>query len=151
MQPQNFYVLLPFLLTEIVYAVKKRAREIRSPKSGDERPSKKQKNSRSTTGATAIDENPPAGSISIAQKKDNDVALTFEDKRFDDVVRRHVPSLLGEGHYHSVAKIVLKELKEFRGRVLRPLRKGRGLSPITAYTPMSDDDAKESEFDLSVI
>ena len=145
MHPQ-FFLLLPWLLTEIVYAIKKRVREIRSSKAGDDRPSKKQKKSRSTIGATAIDENPPTASISIAQKKCNDVALAFEDKRFDAAVRRHVRGLEGKVYYHSVANRVLRELKEFGGRVLRPHRKSRGLSPITAYTTMSDDDAKESEF-----
>ncbi len=146
MHPQIFFLLLPWLLTEIVYAIKKRVREIRSSKAGDDRPSKKQKKSRSTIGATAIDENPPTASISIAQKKCNDVALAFEDKRFDAAVRRHVRGLEGKVYYHSVANRVLRELKEFGGRVLRPHRESRGLSPITAYTTMSDDDAKESEF-----
>ena len=146
MHPQNFYLLPPWLLTEIVYAIKKRVRKIRSSKAGDDRPSKKQKKSQSTIGATAIDENPPTGSISIAQKKCNDVALAFEDKRFDAAVRRHVRGLEGKVYYHSVANRVLRELKEFGGRILRPHRKSRGMSPITAYTTMSDDDAKESEF-----
>jgi len=147
----NFYMLLPLLMAEIVYAIKKRVREIGSPKAGDDGPNKKRKKSCYTTGATAIDENPHTGSISIAQKKDNDVALAFEDIRFEGAVRRHVRGLEGKVYYHSVANRVLRELKEFGGRILRPHRKSRGLSPITAYTPMSDDDAKESEFDLSVI
>jgi hypothetical protein len=146
MHPQIFYLLLPWLLTEIVYAIKKRVRKIRSSKAGDDRPSKKQKKCQSTIGATAIDENPPTGSISIAQKKFNDVALAFEDKRFEAAVRRHVRGLEGKVYYHSVANRVLRELKEFGGRILRPHRKSRGMSPITAYTTMRDDDAKESEF-----
>ncbi len=133
-------------MTEIVYAIKKRVRKIRSSKAGDDRPSKKQKKCQSTIGATAIDENPPTGSISIAQKKFNDVALAFEDKRFEAAVRRHVRGLEGKVYYHSVANRVLRELKEFGGRILRPHRKSRGMSPITAYTTMRDDDAKESEF-----
>ncbi len=134
----------PLLLTEIECAIKKRVREIGSPKAGGDSPSKRQKKSRSATVATE----------NLGLKTDNDVALTFEDERFDAAVRRHVQGLEGNICYQSVANRVLRELKKIgRGVLLdnRLYRKSRDVSLITAYTQLSDDDANESEFDLSVV
>lgn len=86
----------------------------------------------------------PTGTIDIAEKREEDVALTMDDKRFADAVRRYNQGTHKD--YRSVAKKSFKRLKQYGGRLLQPHRSGTGRSPIIGYTSLNDADAIESEF-----
>jgi hypothetical protein len=92
----------------------------------------------------AIEANSPTGTIDIADKRDDDVAITIEDERFAEAVRKHLSGTADKSS-KRVAKLVLMEIKKYGGRLLQPHRSGTGRSPIVGYTPLSDVDAKGSE------
>lgn len=82
--------------------------------------------------------------IDIAQKREDDVALTMDDERFADAVRSYNQGTHED--YRSVAKKIFKRLKHYGGRLLQANRSGLGRSPIIGYTSLNDADAKDSEF-----
>ena len=82
--------------------------------------------------------------IDIAQKREDDVALTMDDERFADAVRRYNQGT--QDDCRSVAKKIFKRLKNYGGRLLQTRRSGLGRSPIIGYTSLNDADAKDSEF-----
>lgn len=148
------------LSTEIVYAIKKRAREGTLPQTGSSRRNGKRKikapgdnaprkNQRKIClTSEANDENSPKGSIVVCRK--DDVALTLEDYRFRDAVHNHLRSLEGKVYYRSAAKRVLKDIKEFGGRILCPLG-GIGEQSPTYGSLLSNEDATRSEYDSLAI
>jgi hypothetical protein len=81
--------------------------------------------------------------IDIAQKREDDVALTMEDERFADAVRRYNQGT--QDDCRSVAEKIFKRLKKYGGRLLQTHRSGAGRSPIIGFTSLNDVDAKESE------
>ena len=149
-------------MTEIIYAIKKRARKGTLPQTGsprrngkrkikapgDNAPRKNQRKICLTSGATANNENSPKGSIVVCRK--DDVALTLEDYRFRDAVHNHLQSLEGKVYYRSAAKRVLKDIKEFGGRILCPLG-GIGEQSPTYGSLLSNEDATRSEYDSLAI
>jgi len=82
--------------------------------------------------------------MDIAQKREDDVALTMDDERFADAVRRYNQGT--QDDCRSVAEKIFKRLKKYGGRLLQTRRSGTGRSPIIGYTSLNDADAKDSEF-----
>jgi hypothetical protein len=76
--------------------------------------------STSTSGINANDENPPKG-CSIVVCRNDYVTLTLDNNRFHDAVHKHLQGLEGNVYHHSVAKRVLRDIKELRKRILYPL------------------------------
>ncbi len=74
--------------------------------------------STSTSENNANDENPPKG-CSIVVCRNDYVTLTLEDNRFHDAVHKHLQGLEGNVYRRSVAKRVLRDIKEIRKRILR--------------------------------
>jgi len=97
----------------------------------------------------AVEANSPTGTIDIADKRDDDVALTMDDERFDKAVRKHL-SRTTDKSSKRVAKLVLMEIKQYGGRLLQTHRSGTGRSPIVGYTSLNDVDAKGSELVLFI-
>lgn len=88
---------------------------------------------------------PASGNIDIPDKRDDDVALTMDDKKFAKAVRKHL-SGIADKNKKRVAKLVLMEIKKYGGRLLQAHRSGTGRSPIVGYIPLNDADAQGSEF-----
>lgn len=82
-------------------------------------------------------------------RDENDVALTLCEKQCNDDITRSALDLTGQlnskGHLNHVRDRILAELKTCKGTVLLPL----GMSPTDGYVPSSDEEAKESEYDMS--
>ena len=98
----------------------------------------------STDDDDAVEANSPTGTIGIADKRDDDVAITIEDEKFAKAVRTYLSGNTDKSS-KRVAKLVLMEIKKYGGRLLQTHRSGTGRSPIVGYTPLSDVDAKGSE------
>ena len=92
----------------------------------------------------AVEANSLTGTIGIADKRDDDVAITIEDEKFAKAVRTYLSGNTDKSS-KRVAKLVLMEIKKYGGRLLQTHRSGTGRSPIVGYTPLSDVDAKGSE------
>jgi hypothetical protein len=89
------------------------------------------------------DSNEANSTVDISKKREDDVALTMDDERFADAVRRYNQGT--QDDCRSVAEKIFKRLKKYGGRLLQTHRSGTGRSPIIGYTSLNDVDAKESE------
>ena len=96
----------------------------------------------------AVEANSPTGTIDIADKRDDDVALTMDDEKFAKALRKLFQGKPEDSSWKSVGDTILMELKQYGGRILQVKRsnKGRFFSPIIGYTSLNDVDASKSKF-----
>ncbi len=138
-------------MTEIVYAIKKRAKGRKS--SQPETP-------RNTTCNDSIDDSNNDDKCD-SHKEDKDVVLTLRDEKFNDVImeqitlyQRHVyhhpSSSYRKEAFHSIAKGVMNDLKKGGGALLLQVGGGRHGS-FKGYKASNDAEAIKREFDQKLL
>jgi hypothetical protein len=91
--------------------------------------------------------NSTSGTISIPDKRDNDVALTMDDEKFAKAVRKLFQGKPEDSSWKRLGGTILMELKQYGGRILQLVRSSPGgFSPIIGYASLNDVDASKSKF-----